>query len=569
MVADHVQQGEHIPHFRTFQQGRLSHDQRGQPGLLERFRVLRHGSFGSEQHRHMRAIVFRAMVEVTRRGRMQGDRMFGEAHDRVDFLAECGESEHANRAFGGFFDVGECRHVDFAHQRAAEASGWQAQRFGEIVRRFEHHARIAPCHRQCERFSGGIHAEIVLQHAECARACASPCVDRLEGVADRVDRAAMRIVSVEQRAQQCGLRGGGVLVFVEKHMRVTFTVRCADGWESGDQLECRDGEIAEFRHIAGAFFGMIIKHEVEQQVALLGDGCELRTVVYAHAVSEFAVFLQFLFVIRIGILFQPFRRFWGFRLLSWHGFAVKRLINLSDERFIPVAHTLHRLVEAGAAAADHSSGNGVRQGEYVARYGVERFQIAVERHEIDHMLVEHGVDELHGSGLAQWLRVLVEADKQSVLTHNGLEESVVRGDFRFEERHIRRFQPTFTLVAAHGRGHARQQFRSRFARESQSEDFFGVHALFDQCDDSSGHCVGFARSGTGDHHHILIGGRLDNGGLLRTVGEFHGSAHAVLLSNTVFCSPAQAGQTAVFLQYFICSDVGLAVISFALLAAAA
>ena len=34
------------------------------------------------------------------------------------------------------------------------------------------------------------------------------------------------------------------------------------------------------------------------------------------------------------------------------------------------------------------------------------------------------------------------------------------------------------------------------------------------------------------------------------------------------CSPAQAGQTAVFLQYFICSDVGLAVISFALLAAA-
>ena len=83
-----------------------------------------------------------------------------------------------------------------------------------------------------------------------------------------------------------------VLVFVEKHMRVTFAVRCADGWESGDQLECRDGEIAEFRHIAGAFFGMIIKHEVEQQVALLGDGCELRTVVYAHAVSEFAVFLR-------------------------------------------------------------------------------------------------------------------------------------------------------------------------------------------------------------------------------------------------------------------------------------
>ena len=402
----------------------------------------------------MRAIVFRTMVEVTRRGRMQGDRMFGEAHDRIDFLTECGKSEHANRAFGCFFDIGERRHVNFAHQRAAEASGWQTQRFGEIVRRFEHHARIAPRHRQCERFAGGVHAEIVLQHTECARTCASPCVDRLEGVADRVDRAAMRIVNVEQRAQQCGLRGGGVLVFVKKHMRVAFAVRCADGRESGDQLECRDGEIAEFRHIAGAFFGMIIKHEVEQQIALLGDGCELHTVVYAHAVPKFAVFLQFLFVIRVGILFQPFWWFFGFWLLSWHGFTVKRLVDLFDERFVPVAHALHRLVEAGAVAADHSSGNGVGQGEYVARYGVERFQIAVERHEIAHMLVEHGVDELHGSGFAQWLRVLVEADKQSVLTHDGLEESIVRGDFRFEERHIRRFQPTFTLAAAHGRGHA-------------------------------------------------------------------------------------------------------------------
>ena len=64
-------------------------------------------------------------------------------------------------------------------------------------------------------------------------------------------------------------------------------------------------------------------------------------------------------------------------------------------------------------------------------------------------------------------------------------------------------------------------------------------------------------------------GRLDDGSLLRTVSELHGSAHAVLLSNTVFCSPAQAGQIVVFLQYFTCSVVGLAVISFALLAAAA
>ena len=42
------------------------------------------------------------------------------------------------------------------------------------------------------------------------------------------------------------------------------------------------GEIAEFRHIAGAFFGMIVKHKIEQQVALLGDECELRAVEHAH-----------------------------------------------------------------------------------------------------------------------------------------------------------------------------------------------------------------------------------------------------------------------------------------------
>ena len=58
---------------------------------------------------------------------------------------------------------------------------------------------------------------------------------------DRVDRAAMRVVSVEQRAQQCRLRGGRVLVFVEEHMRIAFAVGRSDGRESGDKLECRDG----------------------------------------------------------------------------------------------------------------------------------------------------------------------------------------------------------------------------------------------------------------------------------------------------------------------------------------
>ena len=54
-------------------------------------------------------------------------------------------------------------------------------------------------------------------------------------------------------------------------------------------------------------------------------------------------------------------------------------------------------------------------------------------------------------------------------------------------------------------------------------------------------------------------------GRMRAKGE----GMPLALVNLFRCSPAQAGQTAVFLQYFICSDVGLAVISFALLAAAA
>ena len=108
--------------------------------MFERFRELRHDSFGTEQHRHVRTIVFHAIVEVARGRRVQGDRMFGEAHDRVDLLPERVERKHAHRSFGGFVGIDERRNVDFAHQRAAEASGRQAERFGEIVRRFEHHA---------------------------------------------------------------------------------------------------------------------------------------------------------------------------------------------------------------------------------------------------------------------------------------------------------------------------------------------------------------------------------------------------------------------------------------------
>ena len=56
-------------------------------------------------------------------------------------------------------------------------------------------------------------------------------------------------------------------------------------------------------------------------------------------------------------------------------------------------------------------------------------------------------------------------------------KSIVRGDFRFEERHIRRFQPAFTLVAAHAADTRDNNSENRFARESQSEDFQGSHLV--------------------------------------------------------------------------------------------
>ena len=267
VVAHHVQQCDDVFYFRPFQQCRLSDDECGESGLFERVLVGGHLRFGSEQDRHVRAIVLPATGCVVRAWGVQGDRVFGEAHYGVDFLAECGVSERAERSFGGSVGVGERGDVHFAHERAAGAFRGQSQWFGQVVGRFEHHARVASGDGERVWSVGCVVAEVVLQHAERARAGASPCVDRLEWVADGVDGAAARVVHVEQGGQQGGLCGGGVLVFVEQHVRVAFAVGGADGGESGDELECGDGEIAEFRHVERVFFGVVVGHEVEQEVA--------------------------------------------------------------------------------------------------------------------------------------------------------------------------------------------------------------------------------------------------------------------------------------------------------------
>ena len=216
----------------------------------------------------------------------------------------------------------------------------------------------------------------------------------------------------------------------------------------------------------------------------------------------FAVLAFARFEILAGFLFLSLQRFGGLNI-GGNLFVLECLGHLCDECFIPGAHTLHGLVEAGTVAADHGTGDGIGQCEHPAGDGTERCEVAVESHDFVHMLVEHGINQLHGPRFAQRLRILVEADEQTVLAHDGLEECVVCGDFRLEERGAGRSSPA-TLIAHHGRRHAGQQFGGGLAREGETQDPFRRDALFDQVDDAPGHGVGFAGSRACDHHHIGV-----------------------------------------------------------------
>lgn len=79
----------------------------GEAGLFQCVLVGWHLRFGAEQERHVRTVVFDSVGELVFGWRVQCDRLFGEAYDGVDFLAECGVAEHAERTFGGIVDVGE------------------------------------------------------------------------------------------------------------------------------------------------------------------------------------------------------------------------------------------------------------------------------------------------------------------------------------------------------------------------------------------------------------------------------------------------------------------------------
>ena len=94
-----------------------------------------------------------------------------------------------------------------------------------------------------------------------------------------------------------------------------------------------------------------------------------------------------------------------------------------------------------------------------------------------------------------------EADEQAVLAHDGLEERVIGGDFRFEEGDA---CTASGLVACHGSGDARKQFGGGFACEGQAQNLLGTDALVDEGDDAAGHGVGFAGAGARHHDHVLV-----------------------------------------------------------------
>ena len=511
-----MQQCDQILDLRPLQQRGVADDQRRQARPFEFLGELRHVRLASEQHRHMRGIGGgRGGVVLP----VPCDGLFGEACHGIDFLAEGGKSQHADRTFRGVVHRGQVRDVHFAHQGAAGPPWRYAQRLGEIVGGSEHDAGVAS--RDAERvwFRVGGHAEVLLEHAERSGTGTTPRINRLERVAHRVHRgsrqpdailgppsgAARRLppaggrpisigisrLGVEQGGEEHRLRGGGVLVFVKQHVRVTATVPLPDGGESRDELVGGNGEIAEFRHVLNPLFPLVFLDERQQRLPTPGHVAQLCTLVHAYVTKLRPVFLLFG---REGLLrvLLVFCRSLGLRRFARNRRIANGDIELREECLVPSPHTADGLVHRCCAATDHGVAYGMRQPQYTIHHGLERPEILLE--EDVHVTADHGGRQLYGTGLAERLRVLVEADKQAVLPHDGLEERIVRRHLRLEERPVR--GALVSPVRQHGGGHTRQQFRRGLARECEAEDALGRHALCDEVDDAAGHRIGLAAPAT-------------------------------------------------------------------------
>ena len=91
-----MQQCDQILDLRPLQQRGVADDQRRQARPFEFLGELCHVRLASEQHRHMRGIGGgRGGVVLP----VPCDGLFGEACHGIDFLAEGGKSQHADRTF--------------------------------------------------------------------------------------------------------------------------------------------------------------------------------------------------------------------------------------------------------------------------------------------------------------------------------------------------------------------------------------------------------------------------------------------------------------------------------------
>ena len=369
---------------------------------------------------------------------------------------------------------------------------------------------------------------------------------------------------MEQCCQQSGLRGGGVLIFVEQHMAVPAARALSDGGEALDKLIRGNGEVGEFGHIAFPLGLGIGLHQLEQNIAF-ACGLQQRTaMIGAAGVQMFGTVIELGLPAGVGIFLQSFD-LGDFRLVLGHGFVYDGLLQSIDECRIPLPYLIDRIIEAGAAGTDHGTANGIRQRQNTVRQTGEGAKILTERQ--IHVTVDDFGGQLKRSGCAQWLRVLIESDKQSILAHDGLEEGVIRENGRLEECPIRhRGGRRARHITGHCGGDAFQQFACGLACEGQAKDAFRCHTSIDKRDDALGHRKGFAGTGTGNHQYVSIDWRIDDGGLFRTGSE---RAHACLVSKIVSIWPAQAGQTFFIRQNPIWVSCGWASMMADLLAAAA
>ena len=401
-----------------------------------------------------------------------------------------------------------------------------------------------------------------MEHAEGARAGATPCVDGLERVSHGVDGGPVGGVDMEQRGKQCRLGGGSVLIFVEQYVAVSAAGSLSDGGETFDELVCGDGEIGEFRHVPFPFGLRIGFDQLQQNVAFPRAVQKLAAVEHAARVELLGPPVEFDLPVGVGVFLGAFDG-GNLGLAVGHGFTVQRPLKRCDETIVPLPDPGDGTFETGAAGADHGAADGVRKGEHPVGERTESAEILTECQ--IHVLVDDFGGQLQGARFAERLGVLVESDQQAILAHDGLEERIIGEDGRFEECAIGEGRCGL-ILCGHRRGDTFEQFSGGLAGKGQAEDAFGRHPAVDEGDDALRHGEGLAGTGARHHKDVVLGRRLDDGRLLWAGSE---CAHACLVSYMVWIWPAQAGQTSFMRQKATCDACGCAVMTADRLAAAA